>query len=181
MQAWRTKSGALAILLWTMILLSGAFGCGNDGSDSVSLPNGYTLSSWSWGETWIDDQDGDRVGDRHFSIARCQVEGNLFFGAYHDVHRNDQRTRAYFIVDTARDKYQPFMDKDKWEEVLQDLGGVEHPQLLSVSAFAEQKAAAGARLIVLVIGSFVLGTLILIALVVWGFERAHRRADQDRL
>ena len=181
MKQWRTSSGILAILLWAIILFSGAFGCGNDGPDSVELPNGYTLSSWDWEETWVEDGNSDRVGDGHFSILKCQVDNDLFFGVYHDDHRNDQRIRSYFIIDTARDQYQPFMDRARWEKVLNELGGVETPALIPVGDFADRDMAAGARLLGRLIVGTVIGTLIIIILVLWGCERARRRAFRHRL
>lgn len=181
MKHWRSPSGALAILLWAIILLLVAFGCGNGGPDSVSLPNGYTLSSWDWGETWIEDRNGERVGDRHFSVAECQVDGNLFFGAYHDHHRNGQRTRAYFIIDTAREKYQPFMDKGRWAEVLRDLGGVENTTLVPVSTFAERESASSAKLLGLILFGFVLAVFLIISLVILYYVRANRHISLDRL
>lgn len=180
MQEWRSVSGVIAAVLWGLIFISGAFGCGNDGPDSVSLPNGYTLSSWDWEETWVEDHNGDRIGDRHYSIAACQVQDNLFFGVYHDQHRNDQRVRSYFIIDTARDKYQPFMDKGKWNKVLWELGGVESAELVPVSTFVSRDVATARMLGQLILGT-VIGSLLLIALVVWGYERAHRRMHAHRL
>lgn len=168
-------------MLWLLIFFSGAVGCGNDGPDSVALPNGYTLSSWDWEETWVEDSNGEPIGDGHFSILKCQAENNLFYGAYHDYHRNDQRIRAYFIIDTARGKYQPFMDIAEWEKVLNDLGGVESPALQPVTVFASQDMAAGARLIGRLIFGTVIGTLIFIILVLWGCDRSRRRAFRNRL
>ncbi|MCA9274540.1 MAG: hypothetical protein KDA29_00785 [Phycisphaerales bacterium] len=181
MSNWLSPTGTLAITLWLLIMFSGAFGCGNDGPDSVGLPNGYTLSSWDWEETWVEDSNGERIGDGHFSILKCQVESDLFYGVYHDHHRRDQRIRAYFIIDTARDKYQPFMDKAEWEKVLNDLGGVESPALIPVGDFASVDMTAGARLLGRLVIGTVIGTLIFIILVLWGCERARRRAFRHRL
>lgn len=181
MQKWRTPTGAIAITLWLLIIFSGAFGCGNDGPDSVGLPNGYTLSSWDWEETWVEDSNGERIGDGHFAILKCQVDNDLFFGVYHDHHRNDQRVRAYFIIDTARDKYQPFMDRAKWEKVLKDLGGVETPALIPVYDFASQDMAAGARLLGRIIFAITASILIFIGIVVWWYQRGHSRILPDRL
>lgn len=181
MQEWRTPTGAIAITLWLLIIFSEAFGCGNDGPDSIGLPNGYTLSAWDWEETWIQDRDGQRVGDKHFSIAECQAQGDLFFGTYREYHRNDQRIRAYFIVDTASNKYQPFMDKDKWEVVLSDLGGVENVNLVPVSTFASRDRAAAVTIFGRIILTIVIGTLVIIALVILYYVRANRHISPDRL
>lgn len=181
MQEWRTPTGAIAITLWLLIILSGAFGCGNDGPDSVGLPNGYRLSSWDWEETWVEDRNGVRIGDGHFAILKCQVDNDLFFGVYHDHHRNDQRVRAYFIIDTARDQYQPFMDRAKWEKDLKDLGGVETPTLIPVGDFANRDMAAGARLLGRIIFAITASILIFIGIVVWWYQRGHSRILPDRL
>lgn len=168
-------------MLWAIILLTGAFGCGNGSPDSVSLPNNYTLSFGDWGETWVEDRSGERIGDRHFSILECEVENDLFFGVYHEDYRNDQRIRAYFIIDTARDKYQPFIDKDKWKEALRDLGGVENAKLVQVSAFASRDELGSAKMLGRIIFTIAIGTLLFIALVAWGYERARRRLHTHRL
>jgi len=181
MQEWRSASGTIAVGLWMLMLMSGAFGCGNDGPVSVSLQNGYSLLSWNWEETWVEDANGDRIGDRYFSIAQCQAEKNLFFGVYEDRHRNDQRVRSYFIIDTARDQYQPFMDKDKWNEVLIELGGVENTKLVAVSSFVRRDKTDSGRMLGQIIMAIVIGTLILITIVVWGYTRRYRRMHTHRL
>ncbi|MFG0246140.1 MAG: hypothetical protein ACF8MF_08850 [Phycisphaerales bacterium JB052] len=181
MNHWRSTSGALAALLWSVILLSSAFGCGNSGTSGVGLPNGYTLMTRTPGKFWVDDSDGQRIGDKHFSVAECQVDGDLFFGTYNDYYRNPQRTSSYFIIDTAEDKYQPFMDKDEWEAALRDQWGVQQTKLVSVRDFVAQDEAAASRFMAFSIIGAVLGTLSVIAFVVWAYTRSLQRAIQDRL
>lgn len=164
----------------TIILLSGAFGCGNSGSGGVNLPNGYTLMTRTPGKFWVDDSDGQRIGDKHFSVAECQVDGDLFFGTYNDFSRNPQHTSSFFIIDTAEDNYKPFMDKDRWEAALRDLGGVEQTKLVSVRDFIAQDEAAAARFLAFSIIGAVLGTLGVIAFIIWAYTHSLQRAIRDR-
>jgi len=114
MQAWRTKSGALAIFLWTMILLSGAFGCGI--TREVSLPNGYICYVDDF--IWIahPDQLGSTVDD----VEILDVQGDIVFGRTQDWV-SDEFT-GYFILDTQLQVVWLTDDYTAWCAQLAELG-----------------------------------------------------------
>jgi hypothetical protein len=180
MQEWRSPTGIAVVLVWIYLIAIGAIGCGNDGYVTASLPNNYTLYIWDYGETWIEDPSGDLVGDKHFVVSSCQVHNVLFFGTYSNQTRGAQSTRAYFIIDTARDHYQPFMDKQQWEEVLARFGA-DGSTLVSLEQFSGQTAGDFARRFAIVIFGFCVAVFGVIAAVLFLYTRAHQRSIQTRL
>lgn len=180
MQERRSPLGLIAIVLWSCILFSGAFGCGDE-VDTVLLPNGYKLQSWRSWEVWVENRDGDRVGDSYYSIALCEAHNDLFFGVYHDTSSTSDQLRLYFIIDTAREKYQPFSNKEKWEQVLRELGGVEQVRLLSPDQLVSRQQATNGRTVVQILAILATVTLFSIALALWGHHRFNAPSRPHRL
>ncbi len=114
MQEWRSASGATAVVLWMMILISGAFGCGI--TREVSLPNGYICNVDKF--IWIDHPDipGDVVHD----VEELDVHDDIVFGTRRD-YWNDQFI-GYFVLDTQLQVVWFTSVYDQWVQQLAELG-----------------------------------------------------------
>ncbi|MFG0246139.1 MAG: hypothetical protein ACF8MF_08845 [Phycisphaerales bacterium JB052] len=118
MNRWRSSSGALAALLWSVILLSGAFGCGI--TREVSLPNGYIC--------YVDDYiwiaHPDILGDVVRNIEELDVQHDVVFGSTRDEW--DEALVDYFILDTQLQVVWNTTDYNAWSEQLVQLGIEQH-------------------------------------------------------
>ncbi len=114
MNRWRSYEGAAAILLWGVILLSGAFGCGI--TREVSLPNGYICYVDKF--IWIaqPDQLETTVDD----VGQLDVQGDIVFGRRYDSWKEE--FIGYFILDTQRQSVWYTQDDAAWREQLAKLG-----------------------------------------------------------
>lgn len=164
----RSQSGALAVLLWATILLSGAFGCGI--TREVSLPNGYICSVDKF--IWIShpDEIGAAVGD----VEKLDVQGDIVFGTTQDDWSDE--FVGYFILDTQLQVVWITHDYAQWSEQLADLG-VEKPNLrwpgMNFNGFSIW------NLITPTIIVFI--PMLLLVWVILQFARHERQIRQDRL
>ncbi len=114
MQEWQSPLGVFAILLWAIILLSGAIGCGF--TREVTLPNGYIcyVDDFIWVahpdqlETTVDD------------VEKLDVQGDIVFGRRYDSWSDE--FIGYFILDTKLQVVWLTQDYNAWSEQLAELG-----------------------------------------------------------
>ncbi|MHA7813791.1 MAG: hypothetical protein ACX94C_10410 [Phycisphaerales bacterium] len=114
MQEWRSASGAIAVGLWMLMLMSGAFGCGF--TREVTLPNGYICNVDKF--IWIDHPG--ILGDVVHDVEELDVNDEIVFGTRRD-YWNGQFI-GYFVLDTQLQAVWFTSDYDEWVQQLADLG-----------------------------------------------------------
>ena len=114
MNQWRSVSGTLAVLLWILILCSGAFGCGI--TREVTLPNGYICNVDDM--IWITHPDIER--DVVIDIEVLDVQNGIVFGSRRDWITDE--FLGYFIIETKLQEAWFTWDESAWRVELSNLG-----------------------------------------------------------
>jgi len=123
MQTDASRESTIAVLLWLFLGVCIATGCGNDDPRyTIQLENGYQLTEWSWGESYIQDPDGVRVSDQYFSITGFATSNWIVYGVYHDPNDPNMFPESYFILNMKTSSYSSFMEVEQWRETLEKMG-----------------------------------------------------------
>ncbi len=129
-----SQEWTLPVLLWAFLGACISTGCSYDDPQyEVDLPNGYTLTEWSWGEVTITNPDGEPIGEPYFTINQVAVSGDLVYGNYIYKDDEDQSVQEHFIIETAAGSYRWFIEYADWQSAL-EADGVEEKTLQCPSA-----------------------------------------------
>ena len=114
MQEWRTTSGAIAIILWVLILTTGVFGCGlND--TAVGLPDNYKVIFEGDRGGWIFDPAGHEIEE--LNVIDLNWQDWYIYGRSQQSPSHGDRYH-WFILNTSSRSIEGFTSRDEWERQL---------------------------------------------------------------